>query len=116
MLQTADLTIKLNPADDVVIACRDLEPGTNLLKEGVICKDRIPSGHKVATRAVALHRVSESGNFTLTTALPSLSVTTSGCQKTVERRADSSSFQSSSSSSPDWGSRAATRSRTCSNA
>ena len=41
MLQAADLTIRLNPADDVVIACRDLEPGTNLLKEGVICKERI---------------------------------------------------------------------------
>src|SRR5258707_2350676 len=53
MLREPPLYLRLNAADDVVIACRDLEPGTNLLKEGVICKDAIPSGHKVATRAVA---------------------------------------------------------------
>ena len=45
--------LRLNPADDVVIACRELETGTNLLKENVVCKDRIPAGHKVATRAIA---------------------------------------------------------------
>src|SRR5258706_1475879 len=53
MLRETPLYLRLNAADDVVIACRNLEPGTNLLKEGVICKDAIPSGHKVATRAVA---------------------------------------------------------------
>src|SRR5213078_5284846 len=47
------LFLRLNPADDVVIACRELEAGTNLLKEGVVVKERIPSGHKVATRAIA---------------------------------------------------------------
>ena len=44
--------LRLNPADDVVIACRELETGTNLLNEGVICRERIPPGHKVATRAI----------------------------------------------------------------
>jgi altronate hydrolase len=53
MLRETPLYLRLNAADDVVIACRDLEPGTSLLKEGVVCKDAIPSGHKVATRAVA---------------------------------------------------------------
>jgi len=53
MLRETPLYLRLNAADDVVIACRNLEPGTNLLKEGVVCKDAIPSGHKVATRAVA---------------------------------------------------------------
>src|SRR5438067_2118589 len=53
MLRETPLYLRLNPADDVVIACRDLEPGTNLLKEGVIVNEPIPSGHKVATRAVA---------------------------------------------------------------
>src|SRR5258707_1528311 len=53
MLRETPLYLRLNPADDVVIACRELEAGTNLLKEGVVCKDRIPAGHKVATRAVA---------------------------------------------------------------
>ena len=46
--------LRLNPADDVVIACRELETGTNLLKEGVVVKERIPAGHKVATRAIAV--------------------------------------------------------------
>ena len=45
--------LRLNPADDVVIACRELDAGTNLLKENVVCKERIPAGHKVATRAIA---------------------------------------------------------------
>ncbi len=53
MLRETPLYLRLNPADDVVIACRELEAGTNLLKEGVVCKERIPAGHKVATRAVA---------------------------------------------------------------
>src|SRR5687768_6357374 len=45
--------LRLNPADDVVIACRELETGTSLPKEGVTCRERIPAGHKVATRAIA---------------------------------------------------------------
>jgi altronate hydrolase len=53
MLRETPLYLRLNAADDVVIACRDLEPGTNLLQENVVCKERIPSGHKVATRAIA---------------------------------------------------------------
>ena len=53
MLRETPLYLRLNPADDVVIACRELETGTNLLQENVVCRDRIPAGHKVATRAVA---------------------------------------------------------------
>ena len=53
MLRETPLFLRLNPADDVVIACRELEAGTNLLQENVVCKDRIPAGHKVATRAIA---------------------------------------------------------------
>ena len=53
MLRETPLYLRLNPADDVVIACRELETGTNLLKEGVVCRERIPPGHKVATRAIA---------------------------------------------------------------
>jgi arabinonate dehydratase len=53
MLRETPLYLRLNPADDVVIACRELEAGTNLLKEAVVCKERIPAGHKVATRAIA---------------------------------------------------------------
>jgi altronate hydrolase len=53
MLRETPLYLRLNPADDVVIACRELDAGTNLLKEGTVVKERIPSGHKVATRAIA---------------------------------------------------------------
>ena len=53
MLRETPLYIRLNAADDVVIACRELPPGTNLLKEGVVVRERIPAGHKVATRAIA---------------------------------------------------------------
>ena len=53
MLRETPLYLRLNPADDVVIACRELDAGTNLLQEGVVCRERIPAGHKVATRAVA---------------------------------------------------------------
>src|ERR1700693_1746102 len=53
MLREPPLYLRLNPADDVVIACRELDAGTNLLKEGVVCKDAIPAGHKVAVRAIA---------------------------------------------------------------
>ena len=56
MLQEAPLFLRLNPADDVVIACAELESGTNLLAENVICTDRIPAGHKVATRAIEAGR------------------------------------------------------------
>jgi len=53
MLRETPLYIRLNAADDVVIACRELEPGTNLLEESVVVRERVPAGHKVATRAIA---------------------------------------------------------------
>ena len=53
MLQAADLTIRLNPADDVVIARVELPAGTTLVKEGnVVTAARVPAGHKVAVREV----------------------------------------------------------------
>ena len=53
MLQAADLTIRLNPADDVVIARVELAAGTRLLNEGGIeAAGRVPAGHKIAVRAV----------------------------------------------------------------
>ncbi|NLD55818.1 MAG: altronate dehydratase [Burkholderiaceae bacterium] len=45
--------LRLNPADDVVIAAKPLAAGTRLEEEGIDCADAIPAGHKVATRAVA---------------------------------------------------------------
>jgi len=52
MLQTADLTIRLNANDDVVIARVDLPEGTDIIKEKVRTIVRVPAGHKIATRDV----------------------------------------------------------------
>ena len=45
-------TLRLSPADDVVIAARPLPAGTRVDAENVVCTDAIPPGHKLATRAV----------------------------------------------------------------
>src|SRR4029079_3076343 len=53
MLQAADLTIRLNPADDVVIARVAIPAGTALLKENNVRAARtVPAGHKIAVREV----------------------------------------------------------------
>ena len=46
------LTIRLNPADNVVVARADLLPGTEIPGEKLTTKGHIPAGHKVATAAV----------------------------------------------------------------
>jgi altronate hydrolase len=53
MLQAADLTIRLHPEDDVVIARLEIPTGTLLTKENVRALVTIPAGHKIAVRAVA---------------------------------------------------------------
>jgi altronate hydrolase len=45
--------LRLNPADDVVIAARPLQAGSRIADEGTVCLDAVPPGHKLATRAVA---------------------------------------------------------------
>ena len=53
MLQAADLTIRLNPADDVVIARVEIPSGTTLVKESnARVAAAVPAGHKIAVRAV----------------------------------------------------------------
>ena len=47
------ITIRLNPADNVVVARTDLLPGTSLPGEDVATKGHIPPGHKVATADIA---------------------------------------------------------------
>jgi altronate hydrolase len=47
------LTIRLRAEDNVVVAGRALESGTAIPAEGLACRDPIPSGHKLATRAIA---------------------------------------------------------------
>ncbi|HUQ25558.1 MAG TPA: altronate dehydratase family protein [Burkholderiales bacterium] len=52
MLQAADLTIRLHPEDDVVIARVEIPAGTMVTKENVRAAVRVPAGHKIAVRAV----------------------------------------------------------------
>ncbi|HXJ08994.1 MAG TPA: altronate dehydratase family protein [Burkholderiales bacterium] len=53
MLQAADLTIRLHPEDDVVIARMEIPTGTLLTKENVRALVTIPAGHKIAVRDIA---------------------------------------------------------------
>jgi altronate hydrolase len=53
MLTEVPLVLRLNPADDVVIARRQLVSGTLLKSEGVTVIGLVPPGHKVATHAIA---------------------------------------------------------------
>ena len=46
------LTIRLNPADNVVVARADLLPGTEVSGENLITRGHIPAGHKVATAPI----------------------------------------------------------------
>src|ERR1700716_2149218 len=52
MLQAADLTIRLHPEDDVVIARLEIPAGTLLTKENVRAIVTIPAGHKLAVRDI----------------------------------------------------------------
>ena len=52
MLTRSSLTIRLHPADDVVIARSQLVGGTTLIDENVVVAGLVPPGHKVATRAL----------------------------------------------------------------
>ena len=48
---TAPLTIRLHPADNVVVARMDILPGT-AIEGDVAAATRVPPGHKILTRAV----------------------------------------------------------------
>ena len=47
------LTIRLNPADNVVVARADLLPGTEVAGENVRAHTHVPVGHKIATAPIA---------------------------------------------------------------
>lgn len=52
-MSAAPAAIRIHPADDIVIACRQLLPGTVLPEEGITVAGMVPPGHKVAVRAIA---------------------------------------------------------------
>jgi altronate hydrolase len=49
-----DPVIRIHPADNVVIARRQLLGGTTVAAEGITVAGLVPPGHKVATRAIAV--------------------------------------------------------------
>jgi len=53
MLQAVELTIRLHPDDDVVIARMELATGTLVSRENVRTAVIIPAGHKLAVRDIA---------------------------------------------------------------
>ena len=53
-MATVPLTVRLNGNDNVVVARVDILPGTPLEGEGLAVTQRIPAGHKVATRPIPL--------------------------------------------------------------
>ncbi|MBV9044924.1 MAG: altronate dehydratase [Alphaproteobacteria bacterium] len=53
VLTNTHVTVRLHPSDNVVVATRRVPAGTRLGSEGVTTTENIPSGHKVATTAIA---------------------------------------------------------------
>src|SRR2546423_1505022 len=53
MLQAAELTIRLHPEDDVVIARMEIPTGTLIAKQKVSAVVTIPAGHKLAVHDIA---------------------------------------------------------------
>ncbi len=51
--ETKTLTIRLAAADNVVVARRNIAPGTQIAAEGVTAEGGLPQGHKMATKAIA---------------------------------------------------------------
>ena len=47
------LTIRLNTEDNTVVAIADLQAGTVIDKDGIVTRDAVPAGHKVATSLIA---------------------------------------------------------------
>ena len=53
LLQAAELTIRLHPRDDVVIARAEIPAGSRVSKEQVSAVVTIPAGHKLAVHDMA---------------------------------------------------------------
>jgi altronate hydrolase len=54
MTDATPITIRLNAADNVVVARTIILPGTDIPGEAVLALTQIPAGHKIATRPIAL--------------------------------------------------------------
>jgi altronate hydrolase len=49
MKMRSPAALRLNSADNVMVALEDLRPDAEIPGEGVVCRERIPAGHKIAT-------------------------------------------------------------------
>jgi altronate hydrolase len=81
---TAALTIRLNPADNIVVARADILPGTPIPGESVTAQQRVPMGHKLATRRIAkdepVLRYSQIIGFATSAIAPGQHVHTHNCE------------------------------------
>ena len=51
-MPTPSDTLRLHPLDNVLVALVELPEGMPLAKEGILCRRRIPAGHKVAAASI----------------------------------------------------------------
>ncbi len=76
--------IRLHPADNVVVARADLPAGAPLPDEKIAARDRVPSGHKIATAAIArgeaVRRYGQIIGFASTDIAPGAHVHTHNCE------------------------------------
>jgi arabinonate dehydratase len=84
MSSPSQITIRLHPDDNIVVARADLLPGTPVPAEGIAARSRIPSGHKVATRRIAkgepVRRYGQIIGFASDDIEPGLHVHTHNCE------------------------------------
>ena len=52
MSQPKTMTIRLHPDDNVVVAAVPLQAGDKVDQEGIICRNLIPQGHKIAAKVI----------------------------------------------------------------
>src|SRR4051794_27877449 len=84
------LAIRLNPADNVVIARTDILPGTQVPGEGVTAATHIPTGHKIATAPISkdqpVRRYNQIIGFATRDIAPGEHIHTHNCEvRTFER-------------------------------
>ena len=52
MNEERPVTVRLHAQDNVAVALRGLAPNAAISKEGVVCREEIPAGHKVALKEI----------------------------------------------------------------
>lgn len=55
-IKNSPLIIRLNPADNILVARQELPPGAAISEENIVCQELIPAGHKVAAATIPAGR------------------------------------------------------------